>query len=269
MNKPAKIFVTLSLLLIAAATLFALVNKTRSIVAERKTRSDTMPTLEVVSTENVAAQEVATDNPVELQSPKEEAEESSDAAAVPKTSKRRYPEEAKSPVALEGYTMTERSGEEFSFAALKGKVWIANMFFASCPHQCRDLNLAMKAIALDKKFTDVEFVSVTCDPDTDTPEVLKNYASLFDADKAAWSFVTADMKVVEKFGQEALNVPVAKQVHTDRLVVFDREGRRRGAFRFSEPAEMSKLRKLVPLLLADPPSASAENAELETAGDDA
>ena len=247
-----KIWVTIALVLIAAYTGFAVLRATRDRIAA----SGELPGRHLANSYDGAS------------TPQDVLADAADA------SDDRKPVDDEQPVTLEELAMTERSGEEFAFSELKGKVWIANMFFASCPHQCRDLNLAVRSLAEDKRFKDVQFVSVTVDPKSDTPKVLRDYAKLFDADPEHWLFLTAEMSVVEKFGSGLLKVPVAKQVHTDRLAVFDRQGRLRGAFRFGEADQMAQLRKLVPKLLAEPipesepaDSAAAPDEPIDGGGD--
>ena len=72
---------------------------------------------------------------------------------------------------IEDFTLTDQSGQPFGSAELKGKVWIASFFFASCPATCRQLNQALAGVQAATP-DDVILVSLTCDPDNDSPEVL-------------------------------------------------------------------------------------------------
>lgn len=74
---------------------------------------------------------------------------------------------------LPQFTLTERGGQPFGSASLRGKVWVADFFFTSCPGTCLMLSKRMKEIhgALAKE-QNVRFVSISTDPANDTPEVM-------------------------------------------------------------------------------------------------
>ena len=80
------------------------------------------------------------------------------------------------------FTLTERSGKPFDSASLRGKVWLASVFFANCPGPCFRENQAVADILKNIPDPDFMVVSVTCDPDNDTPESLRRYADRFEAD---------------------------------------------------------------------------------------
>lgn len=96
-----------------------------------------------------------------------------------------------SPFALT--TLMDQDGRRFSFAALKGKTVVMNFIFTHCPVSCPAQTRALTLIqqALPKPLSPhVLFVSVTMDPQRDTPATLKRYAGTIGADLASWSFVT-------------------------------------------------------------------------------
>ncbi len=153
------------------------------------------------------------------------------------------------PVDLSSFTMTERSGESYNFEQLKGKIWVANTFFASCPHQCRKMNESVAALQNNPDFADVHFVSVSVDPAADTPKDLAEYADTFSADKDRWLFMNGKMSDVRRLGDE-MGVATGYQTHTRKLIVFDQTGTYRGAFTYNSQEQMSELSKLLQELLA-------------------
>ena len=66
----------------------------------------------------------------------------------------------------------------------------SSFFFAQCPSTCYNQN--MKLQQLQARFADrgLKLVSITCDPQTDTPAVLTEYARMFNADQQHWHFLT-------------------------------------------------------------------------------
>ena len=95
------------------------------------------------------------------------------------------------------FVLTDQNGQEFHSSSLKGKVWVASFFFASCPGPCYRLNQALAGLQAESDFKDVRFVSITCDPADDTPEVLKEYAARFAANPKQWTFLTGDFKKIQ------------------------------------------------------------------------
>ncbi len=156
------------------------------------------------------------------------------------------------PVDLNAFEMTSQGAEQFAFKELEGKVWIASLFFSSCPHECKSLNQAISALNRDPDFKDVQFVSVSVDPDVDSPQTLSEYSQLFDADPEKWLFLTSDLPQVQRFGR-AIDVPAAFKSHSRRLVLVDKQGKPRGQFRYNDPADIAQLRAELPLVLAESP----------------
>ena len=94
---------------------------------------------------------------------------------------------------LTEFELTDRSGEPFRTADMKGKVWVASYFFSSCPGSCIRLNENIKFLHNMPELKDVTWVSITCDPDNDTTAVLKKYADQWQADPDRWLFTRADL----------------------------------------------------------------------------
>jgi len=152
---------------------------------------------------------------------------------------------------LTEFTLTERSGKKFQSADLKGQVWIASFFYASCPGTCRAQN--MEVMALQNKFATkgVKFVSITCDPRTDTPGKLREYAESFHAKADSWYFLTGDLKYIQRIGAEIFNVWVQEKVHMERLMAVDKWGNVRGYFDWKNPAEVADMKKMLDELLVE------------------
>lgn len=150
------------------------------------------------------------------------------------------------------FELIDASGSSFPSQQLKGKVWVANFFFIKCPGFCLNLNQQIAALAAELRDVDVRFVSITVDPEQDTPEALAEYAKTFKADPAKWIFLTGEMATIERLGRESFRVSVAPATHTGRVLLVDRTGRVQGAFLFSSPSEMKALARRARQLAATP-----------------
>ena len=85
------------------------------------------------------------------------------------------------------FTFIERSDRKISLANLNGKVWVAQFFYTGCRDIC-PLTVAQMGLLHLEYLNDpdfrstVRFVSITVDPERDTPEVLRKFAEHFSAD---------------------------------------------------------------------------------------
>ena len=103
------------------------------------------------------------------------------------------------------FTLTSQNGVPVSLREFRGKVIAVAFIFASCTDICPMLtdNMARVKDKLGSAFgSDIVFVSITVDPERDTPEVLKQYAENFNADVKGWSFLTGDPAIVDEVGRK-------------------------------------------------------------------
>jgi len=129
--------------------------------------------------------------------------------------------------------MTDSTGAQFDSASLAGKVWVVNFFFASCEGVCPAVN--GRIAALYREFESnpaVQFVSITIDPETDTPERLAEYAKRFGADSARWHFLTAPAEKIRETLEAGFRLisPEDKNMHTTRVVLIDTTGKIRNYY---------------------------------------
>ena len=99
---------------------------------------------------------------------------------------------------LTEFELTERSGKPFRSADMRGKVWVATYFFTTCPGNCLRLNQNIQLMHNMPELKDVTWVSITCDPDNDTLEALRDYADRWQADPKRWLFCRADLDYTQR-----------------------------------------------------------------------
>ena len=119
--------------------------------------------------------------------------------------------------------------------------------------------LNMKVAELQRDFGSrgVRFVSISCDPDVDTPQVMARYAHMFNADANHWLFLTGDLQYTRRIGQDMFNVSVSKRAHSEQLIVIDAEGQSRGVFLAFQEDQFQRVKALLDELLKE----SEEEAE--------
>lgn len=139
-----------------------------------------------------------------------------------------------------------------SSASMKGKVWIANFFFTSCPSICPPMMSQMKRLnILTKDLSDeVQFMSFSIDPKTDQPHRLREYIASNGIQAKNWQFFTGDEKATHELGVKhflvhAENTPLAPGgfAHSDGLVLVDREGYVRGIYPGTSTESVDQLNK--------------------------
>ena len=146
---------------------------------------------------------------------------------------------------VDRFQLKDQTGAAFDSADLVGKPYLVSFFFANCPSICRDLNNQVKRLNDQLKKEDVTFVSVTVDPENDTPEVLARYARDYDADPQRWVFLTDQMYKIKQLGEQVFRVVVDKDTHTDNILLVDRWGRYRDRFKWDDPYDMKRLLQVV------------------------
>jgi protein SCO1/2 len=129
------------------------------------------------------------------------------------------------------FALISQDGAAVSLGDFRGKVVAVTFIYVSCPDVCPMLSdkLARVQDELGPDFgTKVAFVSITVDPERDTPEVLKEYAEALDADLAGWSFLTgtkaALRDVARRYGVAVAPAADGQVDHTLLTTLVDRRG---------------------------------------------
>jgi protein SCO1/2 len=130
------------------------------------------------------------------------------------------------------FTLTDQARRRVSLSSLAGKVVAVNFVYTRCalPQFC--LRMSNAFAALQKRFPaeagrDLVLLTVTFDPERDTPEVLASYAAQWQADPVRWRFLTGSVTEVRRvcalFGQDAF-ADEGLMNHSLHTAVIDRAG---------------------------------------------
>lgn len=152
---------------------------------------------------------------------------------------------------LQEFELTESSGKPFRSEDMRGKVWVTSLFFSTCPGSCKKLNANIKQFHDRDDLKDVTWVSISVDPVTDTPPVLRAYAESLNADPERWLFCRGDFAYVKRIGQDILGLPVLWKDHNDYGVVIDKAGHVRGAYDINRTSHHKRLINLIKECLAE------------------
>lgn len=144
---------------------------------------------------------------------------------------------------VQDFALTERSGRELSTTQLAGRPYVVSFFFAHCTGFCLAQNERVSQLEQEFGSQGVRFVSISVDPERDTPAVLRDYAERFEAGPDSWLFLTGTRKQIERIGEEIFHVGVQANTHTDRLILVDEQGAVLGHYHSTQPADVEALRE--------------------------
>jgi protein SCO1 len=150
------------------------------------------------------------------------------------------------------FRLVERSGRVVTESDLAGRVWIASFIYTRCPLTCPRMTSVVRGLQDRLAKTDIQLVSLSVDPERDTPDVLANYAQTFGADADRWWFLTGPKAEVHALINDRFKLGVVETgaadrqagaeefSHSARLALVDR-GKVVGYFDSSDPADIHKL----------------------------
>lgn len=115
---------------------------------------------------------------------------------------------------------------------LKGKVYVADFFFTTCPSICKTMSGNM--VELQKMLAgtkDFHIVSHSVNPEYDTPKILREYAETMGAKTINWDFLTGEKEEIYSLGLQGYFAEAEESelapggfLHTENFVLVDREG---------------------------------------------
>jgi cytochrome oxidase Cu insertion factor (SCO1/SenC/PrrC family) len=107
------------------------------------------------------------------------------------------------------FGLIDQRGHPVQRSDLGGKIWIANFIFTYCPDECPLMTAEMGQLQSDlADVPDLRLVSITVDPERDTPAVLSRFAERFHADPARWIFLTGDKRAIYRLAREGFRLGI-------------------------------------------------------------
>jgi protein SCO1/2 len=144
---------------------------------------------------------------------------------------------------ISDFTLTNQDARAFTLADLSNHVWVADIIFTRCSGPCPRMTGQMHSLQGQlPKTDDARLLTLTTDPDYDSPAVLKRYGQRYGADFNRWTFLTGTKAEIAslasgslKLGTTPVNPAEQKSdsdlfIHTTMFVVVDRRAQLRGVF---------------------------------------
>jgi protein SCO1 len=143
------------------------------------------------------------------------------------------------------FQLVNQDGKNFGSADLRGKIWIADFIYSTCPGPCPMISSRMSELQKPLEKTDVHLVSFTVDPARDTPPVLHTYAEKLQAEPGRWDFLTGPQSTIYNLSRNGFKLAVGEEkgvpIHSTRMILVDRHGVIRGYYDAVEPDAVTNL----------------------------
>jgi protein SCO1/2 len=153
------------------------------------------------------------------------------------------------------FTLTNQLGKEVSLRDVPRKIVVADFFFTHCPSFCPTLTRNMRRLQELFRSNDtlVQFVSFSVDPVRDSVPVLKEYADRFGVQHNNWWMLTGNRDSIYTLAERDFKVAAVDSghqnfVHTDRLILLDKDRFVRGYYNGEDTMDVARLAKDIVLL---------------------
>lgn len=130
------------------------------------------------------------------------------------------------------FDLTNQDGVKVSNETYKGKVYVLEFFFTTCPSICPKMNMSM--LEIEKTFfgnPNFGIVSITIDPAHDTAQVLKDHAKLLGVKSSNWNFLTGDKATIMDLSNKGFNLYAGENdkvsggfEHSGLFALIDKDG---------------------------------------------
>lgn len=130
------------------------------------------------------------------------------------------------------FELTNQDNVKISNETYKGKVYVLEFFFTTCPSICPKMNMSM--LEIEKTFfgnPNFGIVSITIDPGHDTPQVLKDHAKLLGVKSSTWNFLTGDKATIMDLSNKGFNLYAGENSkvsggfeHSGLFALIDKDG---------------------------------------------
>lgn len=157
---------------------------------------------------------------------------------------------AKNAHRIAAFSFTDQDRRVVTRESLRGKIYVADFFFTGCPSLCPKMTATFKRI--QAAFVDdprVVLVSHSVDPTTDTPDRLAEFAQKNGVISGKWHLLTGDQGEIYELARTSyfaekrpgLNKAKGEFLHTENMLLVDGEGRLRGIYDATLPAEAGRV----------------------------
>ena len=166
--------------------------------------------------------------------------------------------------AVPDFTLTNQNSQVVTRSNLRGQVWLADIIFTRCAGPCPEMTRKMSALyeALPPG-APLKFITLTTDPEFDTPAVLATYGRRHNASSGRWWFLTGTKPQIAALAVDGLKLAAMEKkpeertnemdlfIHSTIFVLVDKQARVRGIFESDQPEMQERIVASVKQLLRE------------------
>ena len=152
------------------------------------------------------------------------------------------------------FSLINQNGDSFTEKKLKNKISVLDFMFTNCPGPCPIMSNNMSELYKSYGSVDqVQFISITVDPENDNTSQLKKYAESYGVYDERWQFLTSEIEKIKTLKQEGFMLYAGElpQAHAIKFILIDEKGNIRQYYDGTDDASMAVLRKDINLLLKE------------------
>jgi protein SCO1/2 len=150
---------------------------------------------------------------------------------------------------IRDFKFLNQNSDTVRFPADSNQITVVNFFYSKCPSFCSNMNKEMARVA--KVYNNnrlMRFISISVDPENDTPSVLAEYSKPFIAENKKWDFVTGNQELIFSIAKNDFLVDAIQDtlnrkeiIHTPMIILLDPQKRIRGYYDSSRGADQVNL----------------------------
>ncbi len=166
-----------------------------------------------------------------------------------------------------------QSGDSLQLDSLRGSIYVADFFFASCPGICPKMNHNLERVQQGFiKDDNFKIVSFTVDPERDSINVLRRYADDHNAIPGKWYFLRNNKATIFKLAKDGFFITAKDDedggpeafVHSEKLVLVDKDGNIRKYYSGVDSLTVNQMMSDIVLLLRESENSFSFSKQKET-----
>ena len=145
---------------------------------------------------------------------------------------------------INNFILYDQNGNEFSEQDLLGNYWISDFIFTTCAGPCPVMSSQFQGF--QEKYSDnsnLKLLSISVNPQYDTPNILQNYGERYSADFKKWNFLTGDVNEIHTLALESFKVGDAENpiFHSAFFILIDDQAQIRGYYNSTINEDINKM----------------------------
>jgi protein SCO1/2 len=150
------------------------------------------------------------------------------------------------------FSLLDQDSLDLGYARFSERIFIVDFFFTTCSTICPIMTselVKLQGRLYEKGLgEEIQFLSVTIDPNTDSPQVLKSYAENKGCNLNSWALGTGEIEYVDELSKEGFFLAVDRNaayqdgiIHSSQVILIDENRHVRGSYDAVDENEMQKL----------------------------